>query len=284
MSAARLGLGTAQFGLAYGVTNNAGQVGREAVSGILARARAAGVDVLDTAAGYGDAEAVLGAAGAAARGFRIVTKIAGAPAGFEQAARDSAARLGAAPDAILLHDATILAQPEGRKAARALLALRERGLARAVGLSVYTPEALALALRLFVPDLVQLPLNVLDRRFERTGWLDRLGRLGVERHARSLFLQGALLARETPPRLAFAAPRLAAVRAAAAAAGVGPLEACLAVGLSAPVERLIIGVTGEAELGQILAVLDRPPALPPGLADLASDDLALIDPSRWPRG
>jgi aryl-alcohol dehydrogenase-like predicted oxidoreductase len=282
MSAARLGLGTAQFGFAYGITNRAGQVAPGSVARILARARAAGLDVLDTAAGYGEAEAVLGAAGAA-QGFRIVTKIAGHPAGYAAAARASATRLGAAPDAILLHDATVLARPEGREAARALLALREQGLTRAVGVSVYAPEALAAALTLFVPDLVQLPFNVLDRRFERTGWLDRLRTRGVEVHARSLFLQGALLAPETPPRLRFAAARFDAVRAMATAAGLTLLETCLAVGLAAPLDRLIIGVTDEAELAPILAAANRPLSPPPGIEALATDDLALIDPSRWPQ-
>lgn len=282
MSAARLGLGTAQFGFAYGITNKAGQVGPEAVARILARARAAGVDVLDTAAGYGDAEAVLGSAGT--RGFRVVTKIAGPPAAFSEAARASASRLGAVPDAILLHDATILQTPEAREAVRALLALRELGLVRAVGVSVYAPEVLAAALALFLPDLVQLPFNVLDRRFEHTGWLDRLGSRGIEVHARSLFLQGALLAPETPPRLGFAAARFAAFRAMAEAAGMTPLETCLAVGLAAPLDRLIIGVTNEAELAPILAAANRPLFPPPGIDTLATDDLALIDPSRWPQG
>lgn len=283
MSAARLGLGTAQFGFAYGITNAHGQVAPGSVARILARARAAGLDVLDTAAGYGEAEAVLGAAGAATLGFRIVTKISGPPAGFAEAARASAARLGAVPDAILLHDATVLARPEGREAARALLALREQGLTRAVGVSVYAPEVLAAALTLFVPDLVQLPFNVLDRRFERTGWLDRLRGLGVEVHARSLFLQGALLAPETPPRLRFAAARFDAVRAMATAAGLTLLETCLAVGLAAPLDRLIIGVTDEVELAPILAAANRPLTPPPGIDRLATDDLVLIDPSRWPQ-
>ncbi|WP_291297164.1 aldo/keto reductase [Elioraea sp.] len=284
MSAARLGLGTAQFGFAYGITNAAGQVSGDAVPRLLARAREAGIDTLDTAAGYGEAETVLGTAGAAALGFRIVTKIAGPPSGFADAARASATRLGAVPDAILLHDAAALAGPGGKEVADALLGLREAGLARGIGVSVYAPEVLAATLDRLVPDVVQLPFNVFDRRFERTGWLDRLSGLGVAVHARSLFLQGTLLAAETPPPLAFAAARFAAFRAACRNGGITPLAACLSVGLAAPIDRLIIGVTAEAELAAILAAVDPPPQPLPALADLATDDLALIDPSRWQRG
>src|SRR5262245_62959827 len=56
----KLGLGTVQFGLAYGVTNASGQVPRADVAAILAAALAAGVDLFDTAAAYGESETVLG--------------------------------------------------------------------------------------------------------------------------------------------------------------------------------------------------------------------------------
>ena len=36
-------------------------------------------------------------------------------------------------------------------------------------------------------------MNALDRRFEATQWIDRLYDIGVEVHARSVFLQGLLL-------------------------------------------------------------------------------------------
>ena len=73
----RLALGTAQFGLSYGVANRGGQVDSRAVSAILARAAAAGVDTLDTAVSYGESEAVLGRAGV--RGWKVVTKLPGLP-------------------------------------------------------------------------------------------------------------------------------------------------------------------------------------------------------------
>ena len=69
---ARLGLGTVQWGLPYGISNAAGQTQRHEVGAILAEARAQGVAVLDTASLYGEAEAVLGES--VLDGFRVVTK------------------------------------------------------------------------------------------------------------------------------------------------------------------------------------------------------------------
>lgn len=281
-AAARLALGTVQFGLDYGITNAAGRVPEAEVAAILDLASEGGIDLLDTATAYGEAEAVLGRL--AAPSFRIVTKIGGPPEGFAEAARASAARLGRAPHAVLLHNARALLGPDGEAVARALLALKERGLAGRIGLSVYSPEVLAAAVARLRPDLVQLPLNVLDRRFERSGWIARLREAGVEVHARSLFLQGALLAPATPPRLAFAHGPLSAFRRACAAAGLSPLAACLAAGLAAPVDRLVLGVTSRAELAEALAVAASPATLPSAFAALATEDETLVDPSRWPPG
>ena len=56
IAARKLGLGTVQFGLPYGVSNTRGQVSRAEAAAILALAAKAGIATLDTAAGYGTAE------------------------------------------------------------------------------------------------------------------------------------------------------------------------------------------------------------------------------------
>ena len=279
-NAARLALGTVQFGLDYGLTNQAGRVPEEEVGAILARAAEAGIDLLDTATAYGDSEVVLGRL--AAPPFRIVTKVGGPPARFADEVRASAARLGREPWAVLLHDARALVRPGGEEVARALEALRASGLAQRIGLSVYTPCVLAAAVAMLRADVVQLPFSVLDRRFARTGWIERLRAAGTEVHARSLFLQGALLAQHTPPRLAFADRTLAAFRNACAAAGLTPLQACLSAGLAAPTDRLVVGVTSRAELEAVLEAAAAACPLPAAFDRLAADDEALLDPSRWP--
>ncbi|MGL5009409.1 MAG: hypothetical protein ACRC6I_05970, partial [Paracoccaceae bacterium] len=57
----RFALGTVQFGLAYGVSNTTGAAtSLDEISCILDLARRSGIDTLDTAIVYGNAEAVLG--------------------------------------------------------------------------------------------------------------------------------------------------------------------------------------------------------------------------------
>ena len=53
-------LGTVQFGLPYGINNEAGKPDQEQVEEILAEAYRSGIRTLDTSNVYGDAENVIG--------------------------------------------------------------------------------------------------------------------------------------------------------------------------------------------------------------------------------
>ena len=112
----RLALGTAQFGLDYGVSNSAGRTPVHEANAILDCAKHAGIEILDTAAAYGNAESVLHDARAHARGFRIVSKTAHLAEGLDVVvarARQSIENLGRPLDALLIHAASDLALPDG---------------------------------------------------------------------------------------------------------------------------------------------------------------------------
>lgn len=189
----RLALGTVQFGLAYGIANQIGQVSRGDAATILAAARAGGLDTLDTAIAYGDSETCLGAAGVA--GWRIVSKLPTLPEDcavvsdwvtmqLEGALR----RLGVdSLHGLLLHNPRQLVGPAGNELAGALRKTRDNGQVERIGVSIYSPDDLAVIYPVLRPDLVQVPLNLIDRRLVDTGWLNRLADDGVEVHTRSCF-------------------------------------------------------------------------------------------------
>ena len=94
----RLALGTAQFGLDYGINNTTGRPTDATVEDILHTARAAGLTLLDTAAAYGDSESRLGnwlsLPGNDASAFGLVTKLAAGPAAqVRKELRESLVRL-----------------------------------------------------------------------------------------------------------------------------------------------------------------------------------------------
>lgn len=284
---ARLGLGTAQFGLDYGVSNTRGRVGETEVLNILETAAINGVTLVDTAAAYGDAERALGRSWPFPSPFQVVTKTLRLSEGLdriEHRARRSLERLGVArAKALLVHSAEDLHGAEGRALWTRLEKLKGEGLFQQIGFSAYAEDDAATLARRFGADLVQVPCSLLDQRLVRDGTLERLAEQGVEVHLRSVFLQGLLfLSREDlPPALAHAGPRLSRIRRALAEAGADPLQAALAFALDRPeASAAIVGVTSAAELRAIVAASHQPsPRL--DWAALSLDDLTALDPRAW---
>ena len=69
----RLALGTAQFGIPYGIANTSGQVDQAEVQAILNYANLMGIDTLDTAIAYGESEKRLGNVGVS--NWKVISKL-----------------------------------------------------------------------------------------------------------------------------------------------------------------------------------------------------------------
>lgn len=277
----RLGLGTAQFGLAYGVSNTRGQISPANAAAILERAAQAGIAVLDTAANYGEAENILTTLDTVP--FRIVTKTASVKDGVEAVvarAHRSAESLKA--DTLLVHAAADLEEPALWPA---LQRLKAEGIFSRIGISAYVADDPAALVARFKPDVMQLPFSLLDQRLLRDGSLARLADEGVEIHARSLFLQGLLLMppQALPDHLKTAAPHMAALRARLTEAGCSVLSAALGFVLGRQEVKIgLVGVTSLPELEEILGAATRPlPALDWNACAL--DDARILTPSLWNR-
>jgi aryl-alcohol dehydrogenase-like predicted oxidoreductase len=95
-----------------------------------------------------------------------------------------------------MHRPAQLLSTKGPAIYTALQVLKDKQFVQKIGISIYQPLELAQVWSIGKFDLVQAPLSVLDRRLLTSGWLDRLNELGVEVHARSVFLQGLLLMKD----------------------------------------------------------------------------------------
>jgi aryl-alcohol dehydrogenase-like predicted oxidoreductase len=288
---ARLALGTAQFGLDYGLNNTAGRPADATVHEVLRTAQAAGLTLLDTAAAYGDSEARLGQwlsqAGVEASSFQLVTKLAAGPASrVGQQLQESLARLRR-PDVygVMFHSFNAFRkQPDSWSA---LQEARDARLVQRIGVSLYHPEEAAWLLEKGLDaDLVQVPFNVLDQRFGPL--LPELAGRGVEVHVRSAFLQGLLL-RDPAALPAFfepLAPKLTRLHQLARAADI-PLPALLLqfAAFAPGVRRVVVGVDSAANLQENLAAAayQAPAAsLRAALQDLAEETTDFILPYEWP--
>lgn len=291
----KLGLGSAQFGLDYGVTNLAGRVAPHEVAAILAFAAARGVEIVDTAPAYGDGESALGAALSSSHRFKLVTKtlplrMRGAASNAGEFVRTTYMRSlerlrQSSAYGLLVHDAEDLRGEDGEDLIEALHALRHEGLVHRIGVSVYTGAQIDLAIERGVAEIVQLPINVLDQRLLASGHLGKLKACRAEVHARSLFLQGLLLASPAalPEYLAGARAPLERFARWVAEERTTPAAAALAfAGQLGAVDHAIIGVTSAEQLGEIVAALGQCSAAARHFEPLACDDLRVVDPSRWP--
>jgi aryl-alcohol dehydrogenase-like predicted oxidoreductase len=285
----RLALGTAQFGMAYGVGNSSGQVSQEAVRDILEQANAKGIDTLDTAIAYGNSEQVLGVAGMSQ--WRVITKLPPLPDDVNDVAAWAKGQVIASLDrlgvsklyGLLLHRPELLLGPHRKALLQVFEDLKGQGKVQKTGISIYGPSQLDQLDDLPEIDLVQSPLSLFDQRLIASGWLSRLQDCGVEVHTRSAFLQGLLLmpAYRRPRKFDRWSDVWQVWDSWLSQTGLSPLKACLYFVLSVSgVSRVIVGLDSTTQLTEILEnmVPDGLPSLPAWLKPL---DEELVNPSLW---
>lgn len=288
----KLGLGTVQFGVNYGISNPDGQTAGEEVTEILAVAQQNGIRVIDTAALYGSSEEVLGNALPAGSQFKLVTKtvrfdtdtITSADASLlEQAFVLSLQKLrSSSVYGLMIHNvADVLAHGGGRLMDR-LASLKQRGLVTKIGVSVYTAEQIEMVLERFEIDLIQLPINVFDQRLLQGGQLAKLKAAGVEIHARSAFLQGLLLMEPSTLSSHFdtVKPHLRRYQEYLIQRGVTPVQAALGfvAGLD-EIDVVICGVNNHQQLEELCTATTPLPAF--DFHDFAINDDLILNPSKW---
>jgi len=197
----KVGLGTVQWGMNYGISGSGVKTSCADVCNILSFARKTGIRLIDTASLYGEAESVLGRQNL--DNFLVVTKTPrfAQPEIYSKDADklvvDFKKSLSLLKQGhiygLLIHHVDDLLASGGELLIDALISLREHGLVEKIGASIYDPNILETLCERIDLDVVQLPLNVFDQRAISNGSLDLLHESGVEVHARSAFLQGLLL-------------------------------------------------------------------------------------------
>lgn len=284
----RLALGTAQFGLPYGVANQLGQVSQAAAKEMLLLAMDYRIDTLDTAIAYGESESCLGDLGV--QGFNLVTKIPLIPENCEridewirQQLLASIARLRVkSVYGLLLHRPSQLLSSHGLQIFNALQELKRDGLVQKIGVSIYSPDELDLLTTRYSIDIVQAPFSLIDRRLFTSGWLGRLKQKGIEVHIRSVFLQGLLLMPRSaiPPKFSLWDQLWDSWHDWLESRQLSPVHASLAYALAFPeIDRVVVGAESYEQLIQIINASSRTKI--DEFPDISSDDEGLINPANW---
>ncbi|REL30270.1 aldo/keto reductase [Thalassotalea euphylliae] len=300
-----LALGTVQFGLDYGVSNQTGQVNHSTIELILSSAHSSGIETLDTASAYGNSEQALGRI-AASQAFQIITKVpklAPKATSLLPFVEQSLANLKRDKlDAVMFHHADdLIIHQHCDVLYKELEALKKQGVIKRIGVSLYHPEQWHQLKNNFKLDLLQVPVNALDQRFVSEKLINDYHAYGVKLHCRSAFLQGLLLmtSSKRPSYFQPFAIELNTFDQIASALNCSHLALCLAClhyfaqqtkalsdGDDNLLESIVVGCCSVEQLDEIIEANKLATSLLPKLSDsqltkLASTRQALINPSLW---
>ena len=161
---------------------------------------------------------------------------------------------------------------------------KEKGLVDKIGVSIYDPDELNIledsGIKL---DIVQTPFNMLDRRIETSGWLNKLSQNGTEVHSRSVFLQGLLLQDKNHRNPYFSKWRNYFNKLDSWIYDTKQTSLSAALNFSysyKDINKLLVGVQNKLQLTEIINSIsqDYSHSLP---EELRIDDPLLINPTNW---
>jgi Predicted oxidoreductases (related to aryl-alcohol dehydrogenases) len=199
-------LGTVQFGMNYGINN---QIGRqptwEESFGIFDYALENGIDIIDTARAYGEAELIIGEYlkrnPKYKNSIKIVSKlkpncingsdIAGT---VERELLDTLKHID-----IDFLNGYLLHTPEyilNKDIVNAMYKMKKKGLVKNIGVSVYDMLHGFAAIDTNIIDYIQLPYSIFDQRGDIEGFFYKAKKAGIKIFTRSAFLQGLFMFKE----------------------------------------------------------------------------------------
>ena len=288
----KLALGTAQFGMSYGISNKYGQTTQDQIIKILKLAQKNDIRVLDTAALYGNSENMLGGV-LDDFDWKVVLKT---PHFNDEIVIEkklellnkyffkSLQYLGRNKAyGLLIHDCNDLFNSDGEQLFGEMKKLRSLGLVKKIGVSVYTGDQIDQLLNNFDIDIIQLPVNIFDQRLVNSRRLEKLKQYGFEIHARSVFLQGLLLmpTKSIPPYFSPIKNYIKKFSDMANELSISKLELALGYVLGInEINKVIVGVNTAKQFEQIIgASISEIPFVE--FNSLSIDDPIFVDPSCW---
>ena len=282
-------IGTANFGMDYGIGNNQKKLSDSDILDIINTSKKIGVDTIDTAISYGNSLNRLGKFGI--DNFKIITKFPKIPDDekkqtnwFNKQIESTLKQLNVNNlEAILLHYPKDIIENKNSELINFLLNLKNEGVINKIGVSVYEKNELEEILKIFKPDIIQCPINLFDNRLLKTNYLEEISNKGIEVHVRSIFLQGLLLFKKEEIPQEFLKFQniwkewynwLKIIK-------LNPLDACIRyTNYIKGVDKIVVGINSANQLRQIIKYM-RKPKLYKELNLQNPISKELIDPRLW---
>lgn len=289
----RLILGTAQFGSHYGVSNKDGVTDSIEVKNILDTAMKNRINIIDTASGYGDSEKKIGSSKNTS--LNVITKISNVPQNIdhnhlynwiENSIENSIKNLRSEKiNTLLVHNVDDLMGARGERLFECLKEMKKDRKIESIGYSVYSIAHVESLYNKFRPDVVQIPMSIIDNRFNSSGWTKKMRGDGVLVHARSIFLQGLLLMdiKQMPLYFSKWSKIWDLWNKYLKLNNLSPLSACLMYMMKQVnldnISHFIVGINSNKNLLDIIEIINQPI-----LDDFKSFDIKdenLLNPTLW---
>ena len=282
-------IGAAQFGMDYGIMNQTGRLQSSDIKSILDHATENGIDTIDTAISYGNSEINLGNYGLS--NFKVVTKlpplnnhIANVQNWIFGNVKKSIQNLRQSSlYALLIHNCNDLYGNHRNEILDSLNYLKDKKIVKNVGVSVYAPEDVTKILEVMVPDIIQIPVNVFDRRFEESGCLKLLSELKTKIYARSIFLQGVALQDfdKLPEYFYQWKDHFMNWKNFLNHAEIDPVTGCLQYSMSIKeIDKIIIGLDNQKQFIEIISAAKNC-IYDIKIPSFGDSDTNLINPTKW---
>lgn len=293
----RIVLGTAQLGMNYGIANTTGQPVYDTAKSIVQEAWDSGICEFDTAQAYGQSEQILGQIfknlGVADKA-KVITKFAPDVDHSDRVALNNALEISLnnlgveSLYCLMLHREDMLdLWKNGLK--ENLMDMVASTRVKYIGISVYSPEKAVQALNTDGISMVQLPANIMDRRFEKAGVFQNADDAEKTIYVRSSFLQGLLLMSpdDMPEHMRFAAPVLNRLASIAQDIGLSINELCVGYIKNAfPHALLVFGAETPEQVKENLKCWNVvwPDEMTQMIQTEFKDvDQIILNPSLWPK-
>tara|TARA_A100000164_G_scaffold373028_1_gene403379 strand:- start:1726 stop:2589 length:864 start_codon:yes stop_codon:yes gene_type:complete len=191
-------LGSAQFGLDYGISNDDGMTTLNEISKVLRYAQQIKIKKIDTAYSYGNSHKSL--ASTNLENFKIISKLPkldGVKVDKDYAlliVKEILSDLNLNQiEGLLFHSSKDLLSKNGDFFYKLLINLKKEKLVKKIGVSVYDPKEIKILIKNFDLEIIQAPLNIFDRRIIHSEITKELRNRNIVVQVRSIFLQGLLL-------------------------------------------------------------------------------------------
>jgi aryl-alcohol dehydrogenase-like predicted oxidoreductase len=277
----RFAIGTANFSHPYGVFSEGHALPASEIDKILKIAHQNDITTFDTATAYGD----LSLAFKNLAHAEIITKFSVLSDKNYVIKQLNQLRDHLNIDSlygVLIHDPQHLDHIEKHDFQNFVSRLKTEANVQHVGISVYTPAELFKFSDIYMPSLIQVPLNPLNQAFLADEVQGFIYSNKIETHARSLFLQGILLSQNLPSQLAGLSDQIKQFRSQTQGFK-SELSAILCWALKQKsIKKWVVGLMSANNLTEILSTaLEVHNQEAPDFSFFKDNQHPLIDPRNW---